>query len=112
MCVVAGTCISFEELTSTKHNLVPSDNTTAFFMSTPTHASIQPAETSFSLFLCSGNAIPLQYSMEAPRTVTETETETDTPLHLRLQPARPAVRWAEDVIDNEEMNKKRSNSDL
>jgi hypothetical protein len=49
--------------------------------------------------------------MEAQRTTTETETEAETPLQMHLQPARPAVRWAEDVIDNEEMNKKKSNSD-
>jgi len=55
----------------------------------------------------------VQYSMEAQRTTTETEieAETQTPLQMHLQPARPAVRWAEDVIDNEEMNKKKSNSD-
>ena len=44
--------------------------------------------------------------MEASRT----ETETETTLQLHLQPPRPAVRWAEDVIDNEDMNKKKSKS--
>ena len=46
--------------------------------------------------------------MERSRTGTETVTQTEMQLHL--DPPRHNVRWAEDVVDNEEMNKKKSNS--
>lgn len=50
-------------------------------------------------------------SSEATATVT---LDTTNVVSLNLKPRKPkrSVKWTEDVIDNEHMNKKKSNSSL
>lgn len=41
---------------------------------------------------------------------TNTHTETAQQYTLRLQPPPRHIQWAEDVVDNEHMNKKKTKS--
>lgn len=40
---------------------------------------------------------------------TRTELETETQLRVSLRPPRRNIQWAEDVVDNENMGRKKSN---
>lgn len=39
----------------------------------------------------------------------ETTTETETQARITLRPPRRQIQWAEDVVDNEHLGRKKSN---
>lgn len=49
-------------------------------------------------------------SQTGPNAGIQTEEAKEEVLEMRLQFRRPRVRWGEDVVDNEHMNKKKSKS--